>query len=121
MKAMRCELENCNGDVKEVASRKNHSKHSDSVHAMKFVEKLQKKKGAARSRQGNVDLGERDGHWSSDYEKSTEQGSLLLLIQEAQGPTTHRQGPREPPYKSQETPQQGQKPSQGRDALVLLK
>ncbi|XP_076044750.1 uncharacterized protein LOC143027356 [Oratosquilla oratoria] len=49
-KAVRYELENCDGDVEAVDSRKDQSRSSDSVRTTKFVEKLFKI-GAARSRQ----------------------------------------------------------------------
>lgn len=74
-KAVRRELENCNGSVQAVISRKDHSGCSDCICATIFVENFQKRK-TAKSRQGNANLGKRDRYRSGDYEESTERRLL---------------------------------------------
>lgn len=120
LKAAKCELEDCGRDVEAVASRKDHSRRSHCVHTTKFVEKLQKK-DAARFRRGNAGFGEKNGCRSGDYEENSEQESLLLLIKRGARSNIQSQGPRKPPYKSQETPQRDQRQSRTRNALVFLR
>lgn len=78
-----------------------------------------------QGKQGNVNLGMRDGFWSEDYEKSAERGFFLLPIQKMQGTTTHYQGPRARKQKTEtrnenpETPRYGQTPSPTENVVVL--
>lgn len=100
--AVRGKLENCDGDTEKVVSSKGYSRCSDFVHKIKFVQILQK--NAGRSKQNNVDLGERDGCREAAMKKALNEDLRYSSYTRRKGPITHPHCPKETTYKIQETP-----------------
>lgn len=80
VKAIRCGMDRCKRNYSAVASKKGHSKHSDCIGTLGFLQQLQDKMMEDLSKE--VQFLTKHGCWSLHHEAGSEWELLLPVVQE---------------------------------------